>query len=40
MRRPNSTPFRAIVVTTVLYSMPWAASIAALHIAIQVGPEK
>ena len=39
-RIPNSTPLRAMVVSTVLYSMPWAASSAHLARAIQVGPEK
>jgi hypothetical protein len=39
-RMPNSTPFRHIVVTIVLFSMPCAASSAHLLSTIQVGPEK
>jgi len=39
-RIPKSTPLRAIVVTTVEFSIPFAASSAAFAVTIHVGPEK
>ena len=39
-RSPKSVPLRHIVVTTVLFGTPCAASMAHFETAIHVGPEK